>query len=173
MRFFVNKRSPALSLVVLLATPLAAAENAPTVAEQLAGMQQQCADTELARSERHAATALYDRLGGYERIHALTREIIRLHLENDAIRHMFEPIDTAALAKHVADFMAAGTGGSESYTGRAMGPAHAHLGLTDADFLAAGGDIVKAMQNLGHGQEEIDEVVCILVSLKDQVIPQS
>ena len=30
--------------------------------------------------------------------------------------------------------------------------------------------IVGAMTALGYGQEEIDEVVCILVSLKDQVV---
>jgi hypothetical protein len=36
--------------------------------------------------------------------------------------------------------------------------------------MAAGGDIVKAMQTVGYGQDEIDEFVCILVSLKDQVV---
>jgi hypothetical protein len=42
--------------------------------------------------------------------------------------------------------------------------------LTDADFLEAGGDIVKAMQTLDYGEDEINEFVCILVSLKDQVV---
>ena len=31
-------------------------------------------------------------------------------------------------------------------------------------------DIVTAMQSMDYGQDEIDEVVCILVSLKDQVV---
>ncbi len=29
---------------------------------------------------------------------------------------------------------------------------------------------VMAMQSMGYGQDEIDEIVCILVSLKDQVV---
>ena len=66
--------------------------------------------------------------------------------------------------------MAAGTGGTQQYRGRDMVASHTHLRLTDADFLSAGGDIVKAMQTQGYGPEEIDEVVCILVSLKDQVV---
>lgn len=41
-----------------------------------------------------------------------------------------------------------------------------------SDFLSAGDDIGKAMTSLGYGQNEIDEVVCILVSLKDQVVLQ-
>jgi hemoglobin len=73
-------------------------------------------------------------------------------------------------APATADQTAAGTGGTTAYTGRTMQAAHAHLELTDAHFLAAGSDVMKAMQSLGYSQNEIDEVVCILVSLKDQVV---
>ena len=76
-------------------------------------------------------------------------------------------IDGKTLAKRVADFAAAGTGGPPTYTGRSLPAAHEHLHLTNADFLAAGGDIVKAMQTMGYGENEMDEFVCILVSLKD------
>ncbi len=157
-------------LAALLPAALAGAGDAASVAEQMGALQQMCTDTEQARAQRHAAQPLYERLGGSDRIHELTTEIVRLHNQNDAIKEMFVDVDSAELAKHVADFMAAGTGGEATYTGRPMPAAHQHLHLTDADFLAAGGDIVTAMQSLGYGQNEIDEVVCILVSLKDQVV---
>ena len=44
------------------------------------------------------------------------------------------------------------------------------LELSNADFLSAGSDVTKAMHNLGYGEEEIQEVICILVSMKDLVI---
>ncbi len=154
----------------VLSIGVADAEDAQTVAEQVAGMQQMCADTEAARTQRQENETLYNRLGGYDRIHEFTRELVRLHNENTAIQHMFNHLDSETLAKHVADFVASGTGGPESYTGRDMPTAHADLDLTDADFLTAGADIVQAMQTMGYGQDEIDEFVCILVSLKDQVI---
>jgi hemoglobin len=160
----------AACLLAILAAGTAGAGDAPSVEEQVAGMEQMCADTANDRSQRHADDALYSRLGGYDRILELTTEIVRLHNQNDAIQHLFTRVDSEGLAKHVADFVAAGTGGSASYTGRAMPAAHAHLELTDADFVSAGGDIVTAMQTFDYGQEEIDEVVCILVSLKDQVV---
>jgi hemoglobin len=160
----------AAAMLALAAGPAAAAEDGPSVGEQMAALEQMCTDTADARTRRHADTPLYERLGGYERIHALTREIVRRHNANPDIRHMFVHVDPEQLASHVADFMAAGTGGTATYTGRAMPAAHARLELTNADFLAAGGDIVSAMQGLGFGQDEIDEVVCILVSLKDQVV---
>ncbi len=98
------------------------------------------------------------------------REVVRLHGINDEIKHTLEGVDREALAKHVADFIAVGTGGTAKYTGRDLPSSHAHLELTDAHFLSAGDDIIKAMQSMKYGQEEIDELVCTFVSLKDQVI---
>ena len=153
-----------------LCTGSTIANDAPTVAEQMAGLQQMCTETAEARAQRQAQHPLYDRLGGYEKINEMTREVVRLHKENDDIKEMFEYVDTERLAKSVADFTSAGTGGPHEYTGRTMPAVHANLKLTDADFLSAGGDIVTAMQTMGYGQNEIDEFVCILVSLKDQVV---
>jgi hemoglobin len=133
-------------------------------------MQAMCAETAEARAQRQAEKPLYDRLGGYDRIHEFIREVVRLHFENDALDRIMEGVDGKTLAKRVTDFTAAGTGGPQTYKGRSMPAAHARLELTDADFLAAGGDIVKAMQTMGYGEDEVNEFVCILVSLKDQVV---
>ena len=157
-------------VMVMLSVAVAGANDAPTVAEQIGGMQAMCADTEQARAQRQADDALYNRLGGYDRIHEFTTEVVRLHIENEALDRIMVGVDGEALAKNVADFVATGTGGPQRYTGRDMPTAHSHLHLTDADFLSAGGDIVTAMQTMGYGQDEINEFVCILVSLKDQVV---
>lgn len=159
-----------LAVAMLFAASPLIAQDAKSTDEQMAGLEAMCAKSSKARAERHEQKSLYLRLGGYEKIHKLTKEIVRLHLQNDSIKHMFVGVDTDMLAKHVADFVAAGTGGDAVYKGRDMPSSHAHLKLTNADFLSAGGDIIKAMQNLGYGQNEIDEVICILVSLKDQVV---
>lgn len=140
------------------------------VEEHIAQLNQTCEETAEARMARQAETPLYDRLGGYDKISALTTEIVELHEQNEAIKHLMDGVDGERLAKHVADFVASGTGGPQQYTGRDMVSAHEDLHLTDADFLAAGGDIVNAMQSLGYGEDEIQEVICILVSLKDQVV---
>jgi len=159
-----------VTIVILPTLVVAGSKEAPSTEAQMSSLEGMCEASAEARTGRHAATPLYERLGGYDRILELTTEIVRLHGENEQIVRTLEYVDRDALAKHVADFVAAGTGGSEKYTGRDMPSSHAHLELTDADFLAAGSDVVKAMQNLKYGQEEIDEIVCILVSLKDQVV---
>lgn len=162
-----------LAILAVAAIPVlghAADDKTPTADEQMAGLVKSCEASADARATRHEAKALYERLGGYDKILAITTEIVRLHGENEAIKRTLYGVDEEMLAKHVADFMAAGTGGTAEYTGRSLPDSHRHLELTNADFLSAGGDVMKAMTNLGYGQEEIDEVVCILVSLKDQVV---
>ena len=158
------------SLLVLVPLALAAVDKEPTTAEKMAGLQTMCTESETARTERQAADSLYNRLGGYDRILELTTAIVANHRVNEEIKRTMEGVDDKMLAKHVADFVAAGTGGTAEYTGRDLPSSHAHLKLTDADFLSAGGDIVKAMKSMESGQNEIDEFLCILVSLKDQVV---
>jgi len=169
-----NKVFVSIQMVVLLAIfpvlAIAGGDETPSVEDKMNGLQAMCTETADAQAARQDAKSLYDRLGGYERIHALTTEIVRLHQVNPDFRLMMKYVDGEHLATSVADFMAAGTGGTEEYKGRNMRAAHAHLDFTDADFLSAGGDVAQAMKSLGYGQEEIDEVICILVSLKDQVV---
>lgn len=158
------------ALVAILVPTALAGDDGPTIEEQMAGLQAMCIESADARADRQNEKPLYERLGGYDRILELTTEVVRLHSINPQIKHFVEGVDHERLAKLVADFIAAGTGGTVTYTGRSLPDSHAHLDLTDADFLAAGGDIIKGMQSLKYGQEEIDELVCIFVSLKDQVI---
>jgi hemoglobin len=143
---------------------------APTVPEQVKGLEERCAQTAQARAERHAQKSLHQRLGGDEKIHGLIREVVRLHLENPSIRHFFEGKDKELVATRVAEFLISGTGGANVYEGPGLRASHESMKLTDADFLSAGGDVMKAMKNLGYAEPEIDEVVCALVALREQVV---
>ena len=168
-----NKLKKTVLLVMTLAVLPAAAlagDGDAEAHEQMEGLVAMCDASATARAERQADTSLYERLGGYDRIHAMATEIVRLHTINERFRLMMKYVDSEDLATSVADFFAAGTGGTEKYTGRNMVDAHAHLGFTEADFLSAGGDVIQGMKNQGYGQDEIDEVVCIMVSMKDMVI---
>jgi len=95
----------------LVSVATANPNDAPTVEEQIAGLQQMCAETAEARAQRHAESPLYDRLGGYERIQTFIREVVRLHFENEALDRIMLGINGEKLAKNVADFVSTGTGG--------------------------------------------------------------
>jgi hemoglobin len=145
----------------------------PTPADQARELEAMCSENAEAMAARQAESSLYERLGGTDRIHDIVTEIVRLHGENEAIQGMFEGVDREGLIDGVAEFLVVGSGGPGEYTGLGMEEAHAHLRLTNADFLAAGGDVMQAMRNKGCGEEEIQEVVCALVALRAQVVMES
>jgi len=142
----------------------------PSPDQQVAALEASCAASATARASRHAQTPLYERLRAEQGIHSLTREVVRLHLQNPPIRHYFEKLDPDAVAKHVAEFMISGMGGPQVYQGPGLTPSHRSMKLTNRDFVLAGGDVVQAMKNLEYAQDEIDEVVCTLVALRGQVV---
>ena len=150
------------------AAPEAAAE--PTPEERIAGLEQMCAGAHNAILARQAETPLYDRLGGSEAIRAVFEDVVQRHLVNEQIKDIMVGVDTANLVDKVTEFMSEATGGDVEYTGADMVTTHAHMSLTNADFLAAGGDVEAAMVAAGVGPDEIQEVMCMFVSLHNEVV---
>jgi len=169
----MSKRNTILTLstalLMLMAVPVLAGDG-PTVAEKMAGLEKMCVETSTARGERQEKEPLFNRLGGDKKIAALFRNVIARHRVNEPIKQFMAGVDDDILTEHLVEFVSAGTGGGGEYKGRSMPDAHRHMDLTDADFLAAGSDIVAAMKEMKYGQNEIDEFMCILVSLKGQVV---
>ncbi len=154
-------------------TPAATEASAePTVDEQIQTLDEMCADASEAMTLRQEAQSLYDRAGGRDAISQVVKETVRLHLENDKIKHLFEGVDTEQLNQQVTDFLVVATGGEGQYTGRDMAAAHAELNLTNDDFLAAGGDLNQAMQTSGWGEDESQELLCAFVGLRADVVTQ-
>ena len=148
------------------------AVEAPSPEEQVAGLEAMCAEAQEAILARQAGPSLYERLGGRDAIHGVFEDVVQRHLVNEQIKNLMVGVDTANLVEQVTDFMSAASGGDVEYTGSDMVTAHAHLALTNADFLAAGGDVEAALVAAGVGADEVQEVMCMFVSLRGEVVTQ-
>jgi len=142
----------------------------PTADEQVAMYEEMCALSAAARAERQEEKSLYERLGGEEKIHEMVAEIVRLHTENEDLDYIMEGVDIDKLVDGVTVFFAAGTGGKATYDGPSLTESHEHMKLTNALFLSAGGDVVQGMKNTGMGEDEINEMMCIFMALRSQVV---
>jgi hemoglobin len=138
--------------------------------QKVAQLESMCTGAADAMKERQAQSSLYDRLGGRESILVVVQDVVQRHLQNEAIVRVMEGVDTDRLVVQVTDFLSAATGGDVVYKGADMVSTHAHLGLTNADFLAAGGDVEAALVAAGVGPAEIQEVMCAFVSLRGEVV---
>jgi hemoglobin len=152
------------------AAPAPEAAVEPSADEKVAELDAMCAGAQEAMRARQAATPLYERLGGHDAIHAVVADVVRRHQVNDQIKRVMEGVDTDHLTEQVTDFLCAAFGGDEEYLGEDMVTAHANLGLSNADFLAAGSDLSAAMAAAGVGEDEQQEVLCAFVGLRAQAV---
>ncbi len=117
------------------------------------------------------SASLFDRLGGQDGITRLVTDIVDNHYRNPLIRTRFEQIkDRAAVERHSVEFLCAGSGGPQAYTGRDMLTTHKGMNISEQELVAAIDDIVTAMNKNQLDQAVQNEVVAILYSLKGDVL---
>jgi hemoglobin len=116
------------------------------------------------------AQSLYERLGGGDKIKSIADEIVELHLKNPAIKTRFLKADSENLKRLAAEFIASGTGGPETYTGRDMRSAHEGMNVSAEEYLAVVDDVMLALDKHGVGAAEKSEMLSVLYSLKGEIV---
>ena len=125
----------------------------------------------LAASDSDDSNAtLYQRLGGHPGITAIVEDIFNNHISNPIINNRYAASDPAKVKRLVTEMCCAGFGGPEAYTGKDMISAHKGMNINDAEFVAVCDDVLKALDKHSAGKREKDEVLCILYSLKAEVV---
>lgn len=162
-----------ITSILLLASMNAYADTedqALSAKEQVAGITKMCADNAKAIEARQKEKSFYIRLGKREGIAKFSKNLYEAHKVNPKISHMFKNVPEQPFLNNVIEMVVIGSGGEGNYTGRDMVTAHKHLGVTNQDFLDAGADVQKVMKNLGYGENEIQEMICMLAAQIPQVV---
>lgn len=119
--------------------------------------------------------SLYERLGGSDGIGALVDDIIKNHMVNPVVKARYLPLNDdpshfAKVRQHLINFLAAGSGGSEQYTGKDMESAHRGMNISETEYMAVIDDILAAMDKHQMDEQTRKDVLAISYSLKDQMI---
>ncbi len=116
--------------------------------------------------------SLYDRLGGKPAITAVVDDFVGNVATDDRINHFFAHTDIPRLKMLLVEQICAGTGGPCTYSGRDMKTTHKGMGITDADFNALVGDLVKSLDKFKVPEKEQGELLAILGPMKSQIVEQ-
>jgi hemoglobin len=114
--------------------------------------------------------SLYERLGGEEKIRAITTDILDNHLKNKTISVRYQDSDQERVIQIVTEFICAGTGGPQKYTGKDMLTTHRGMNINEAEYLAVIDDIMAALDSHDIGESEKQEVLMICYSLKGEIL---
>lgn len=117
-----------------------------------------------------AKAPLYQRLGGQPAITAVVDDFVANVAADTKINRFFAHTNIPHLKKELVDQICQATGGPCQYTGRSMRDAHHNMHVTDADFDALVGDLVKTLNKFKVPQAEQNELLGILGPLRAQIV---
>lgn len=166
----MNKNIITLLLAAGLVACATTDDQTMSAKDQVAGAAKMCADNAKAIEARQKEKSLYSRLGEREGITQFSKNLYVAHKANANIGHMFANVPEQPFLNNVVELVVTASGGKGKYTGRDMTTVHKNLGITHQDFLDAGADVQDVMKGLGYGENEIQEMVCMLVSQVPQVV---
>jgi hemoglobin len=116
------------------------------------------------------AQSLYDRLGGYDAILAVTDDFIHNVAADKRINGFFAHTDIPSFRRKLADFICVGTGGPCIYLGRDMMSAHAGMGVRNRHFNALVQDLGKTLKKFKVPRREQTELAAILAPTKKDIV---
>ena len=114
--------------------------------------------------------SLYERLGGELKIARIAADIFDTHATNPTVASRYMDSDRERVIKMVTEFLCAGTGGPQDYTGKSMPEAHRCMNINEAEYLAVIDDIMAALDKNEVGEQEKQELLMIAYSLKGEII---
>lgn len=117
--------------------------------------------------------SLYQRLGGYDAIAAVTDDFIGRLATDKVLSRFFVGHSEDSLKRirqHVVDQLCAATGGPCIYTGRDMKTSHKGMGISEAEWNIAAGHLVATLDKFKVPAKEKDEVLGAVSSLKKDIV---
>lgn len=118
-----------------------------------------------------AEKSLYERIGGEEKARTIVSDIWDNHSKNPIVKDRFAGSDPAYVKQLVFEIFAAATGATDvKYSGKDMKAAHKGMNISEMEFNAVVDDVLAACESNGVQQQERNEVLAILWSVRKDIV---
>ncbi|HEY0382588.1 MAG TPA: group 1 truncated hemoglobin [Candidatus Elarobacter sp.] len=120
-----------------------------------------------------ASPTLYQRLGGYDALAAVTDDFIGRLVTDPKLKRFFGGVSDNSkgrIRQLVLDQLCAATGGPCVYIGRDMKTSHKGLGITEDDWQAAVADLVQTLNKFKVGAAEQRDLAAALGTIKADIV---
>jgi len=114
--------------------------------------------------------SIFEELGGAPAVNAAVDIFYAKVLADERINEFFSTVDMKRQRAKQKAFLTLAFGGPNKYTGKDMREAHKHMNLNEGHFNAVAENLVATLQELNVSQEQIDKVVAVCLSVKDDVL---
>jgi hemoglobin len=117
--------------------------------------------------------SLYQRLGGYDALAAVTDDFLARMLGDPKMAPYFENLDSAGTARvrqMIVDQLCAATGGPCVYVGADMATAHKGLDISEAAFDVAARYLTETLDQFKVPEKEKAEVLAFVGSTRKDIV---
>ncbi len=117
--------------------------------------------------------SLYQRLGGYDAIAAVTDALMERIKDDDKLRRFYDHRGADGIAREqqlLVDFLCASSACPMVYTGRDMTTVHIGMRLDDEDWNRAIGHLTTTLEAFEVPEQEKGEVLALAESLKPEIV---
>jgi hemoglobin len=117
--------------------------------------------------------SLYNRLGGYDAIHAVASDLLPRLQSDPQLGRFWAHRGEDGLRREkqlLIGFLCANTGGPLFYTGRDMLTVHRGMRISESDWTAFLGHAQKTLDKFAVPPAEQSEVVAFVLSLKSDIV---
>jgi hemoglobin len=120
--------------------------------------------------------SLYERLGGYDAIAAVTDALMVRIKDDDKLRRFYDHRGADGIAREqqlLVDYLCASSAGPVVYTGRDMTTVHIGMRLDEEDWKRAIGHLTATLEAFEVPEQEKDEMMGLAESLKSEIVEVS
>ncbi|MFK7793996.1 MAG: group 1 truncated hemoglobin [Gammaproteobacteria bacterium] len=118
-----------------------------------------------------AEKSLYERIGGEKKAREIVSDIWDNHSKNPIVKDRFAKSSPEYVKQRVFEIFAAATGATDvSYGGLDMKAAHTGMNISEMEFNAVVDDVLAACASNGVQQQELNEVLAILWSVRKDIV---
>ncbi len=120
--------------------------------------------------------SLYDRLGGVYNIATVVDDLIDRVMANPKLNanprvdEAHHRVSAAGFKYLVTEMLCSAAGGPQVYSGRPMGEAHRHLGITPAEWEAFMEDVQQSLDKFGVPAPEQEEIRSFVESTREAIV---
>lgn len=112
----------------------------------------------------------YEKYGGEETVAKVVDYFYELVLADDTVNHFFANTDMEKQRKHQTKFISFALGGPNQYSGQSMAKAHEGMNLQPVHFDAIVKHLHAALAHFGVSEEDIDDALTKVGSLRDDIL---
>jgi len=117
--------------------------------------------------------SLYERLGGYDGVDGFVNNLLPRLQNDEQLGRFWENRGDDGIEREkqlLIDYLCSNAGGPVYYTGRDMKISHKGMNISESDWLAFFEHAGATMQELQVPQQECDDVVAFVSSLKGDIV---